>query len=252
MRAPTSPRHTSSRSWASPASASPGSPGSSRSTSTEWPRSCSGTAVAASPTARASPTGRWPRWCACGPGSWRERSPNPRARSCARPSRATWRIRTSGSGSSRDLQCCSRSKRPAKETRPISSPAGGSSERLADRDRSFSSSRTCSGRRAAARSSSVLARLVAEPPALRARPRTTGARRAASQVGEARATRRPCSEPLAEDAMRAPPRNFVPGLPDDIGRQVLDRAEGIRSTRSRRSGCFSTADCSSERGHGTR
>ncbi len=34
-------------------------------------------------------------------------------------------------------------------------------------------------------------------------------------------------EPLAEAAMRELLEGFVPGLPDEIGRQVLDRAEGI-------------------------
>ena len=52
---------------ASPGSASRDSRGSSTSTSTGSPRTCGGTAAAASPTARASPTGRSPRWCACAP-----------------------------------------------------------------------------------------------------------------------------------------------------------------------------------------
>ena len=67
-------RAASSRSSASPASASRAWPGSSRSTSTGSPATSGGTAAAASPTATASRTGRSPRWCACAPGSPRTRS----------------------------------------------------------------------------------------------------------------------------------------------------------------------------------
>ena len=58
-----------SRSSARPASASPGSPGSSRSTSTAWSTTPTGTRAAPRPTARGSATGRWPRWSAAARGS---------------------------------------------------------------------------------------------------------------------------------------------------------------------------------------
>ena len=66
-----------------------------------------GTAAAASPTARASPTGRWRRWCACARGSPRTRTPasalaklhDARASTCSTP--------TSERSSSRALPTCS-------------------------------------------------------------------------------------------------------------------------------------------------
>ena len=77
--APTRAGRTSSRSPASPGSASRGWAGSSTSTSTGSPRRRTGTAAAVSPTARASPTGRSPTWCGCARGSSRTRSPAPRS-----------------------------------------------------------------------------------------------------------------------------------------------------------------------------
>ena len=71
-------RRTSSRSPASPASASRVSRGSSTSTSTGSSSTSTGTAAAACRTARASRTGRSPTWCGCAAGSARTSRPTRR------------------------------------------------------------------------------------------------------------------------------------------------------------------------------
>ena len=102
--------------------------GSSRSTSTAWPRTSGGTVAAASPTARASPTGRWRRWCGCAAGSPRTRRRPRRSRSSAR--RSSEHIpdpeeRALGRAAARPPARPRGAARPA--TRRISSPPGGSS-----------------------------------------------------------------------------------------------------------------------------
>ena len=43
-------------------------------------------------------------------------------------------------------------------------------------------------------------------------------------------------EPLAQPAMEQILDGLVPGLPDELRTQILERAEGVRCTRSRQYG----------------
>ena len=86
-----------------------------------------GTAGAASPTARASPTGRSRTWCGCARGSPRTRSRARRWPSSPRSSRSTSPTRRSAASSSRGSRTCSASRRAAATSGRISSPRGGSS-----------------------------------------------------------------------------------------------------------------------------
>jgi class 3 adenylate cyclase len=51
-------------------------------------------------------------------------------------------------------------------------------------------------------------------------------------------------EPLSRTSMRELLDGFVQGLPNNMAEKVLDRAEGVPSTPSRRYGCWSTGACS--------
>ena len=85
------------------------------------------------------------------------------------------------------------------------------------------------GRRRPARLHRVPARVVAQPPALRARARAARARRAPPDLG---AGGRNCDDALARAARRrrrwtSCSTGFVPGLPDELRAQILARAEGV-------------------------
>ena len=106
-----------------------------------------GTAAAASPTARASPTGRSPTWCGCAAGSRRTRRTPRRVRSCARRSRSTSPTRRSARSSSRGWRSSSGSTE-AESARPAGPLRGLAAVLRAARRgriRRCSCSRTCSG-----------------------------------------------------------------------------------------------------------
>ena len=94
--------------------------------------------------------------------------------------------------------------------------------------RSSSSSRTCSGRTRPARLSRVPPRLVAQPPALRGRARAPGAGSSGTRTGEPDSAATKLSlEPLSRRRDGRAPRRPRPRPPDELRRQVLDRAEGV-------------------------
>ena len=85
------------------------------------------------------------------------------------------------------------------------------------------------GRRRAPRLRRVPARVVAQPPDLRARAGAARAGRAPARLrGAAAATpRRSSLEPLVRQAMEELLDGFVPGLPEELRAQILGRAEGV-------------------------
>ncbi len=123
-------------------SASRASRGSSRSTSTAWPTTSTGTAGGRPPTARASPSGRWARWFANGRGcaSWTmSRQPGPRS---TRWSPSGCPTPVSANGSRARCWHCSGSSRGWPPT-SCSAPGALSSSASPSRERSCSCSRTC-------------------------------------------------------------------------------------------------------------
>ena len=117
----------------------------------------SGTAGAASPTARASRTGRSPRWSACARGSSRARSPSAARAKLQRDVVEQYVADAGGAGVDRAAARAPARARgaDARPTARTSSPPGGcSSSGWPSRARSCSSSRTCTGRTRACSSSS--------------------------------------------------------------------------------------------------
>ena len=206
-----------------------------------------GTAAAASPTARASPTGRSPRWCGCAAGIAEDEEPDsaraklardargaPRRPGRARVGRAAPRAPARPRGAAR--------RRPAGPLRRLAAVLRAA--RRASTRRS-SSSRTCSGRTtSAARLRRVPARLVAQPPALRAHARPARARRAPAGLGRGAAE---LHAALPRAALRArrwtrSSTGSFPGLPASLrDADPRARARASRSTRWRPCGCCSTA-----------
>ena len=157
-------------------------------------RPCTGTAAAASPTARASPTGRSPTWCGCAAGSPRTRRRPGARRSSARRSTSTSRdaderafveprarapARAGGAARRSNATTCSR-------------PGGSSSSGWPTATRRCSCSRTCSGptRRCWTSSSTCSTGRATAPCSCHARP--PRAARAPADVG-----RRPAQLHLA-------------------------------------------------------
>ena len=226
-------RRTSSRSPASPASASRGSPGSSTSTSTASPTTSAGTAAAASPTARASPTGRSPTWCACAAESPRTRTPaSARCEAATRRSRSTSSTPRSAPGSSRGSRTCSGSA-SATAARPArtSSPPGASSSSaspsryptvLVFEDMQWADASLLDF-------VEYLLEWSRQPPDLRAHARAAGARRAAADLGR-RAAQLHVALPRAarrRRRWRSCWPGSCPGLPDDVRDRSSRRAEGV-------------------------
>ena len=179
------PRRISSRWWASAASASPASRGSSRSTSTGWRRTSGGTAAAASPTVRESRSGRSPRWCACARGSSRTRT----------PSRASAKLRAAVEhahprseraalrGAAPRASSRSRGARRARPGEPLRRLAAPLRAHVRGASGRFSSSRTSTGPTRAPRLRRVPRRLGAGPPDLHPHAGPPGACRPATDLG---------------------------------------------------------------------
>ena len=252
---PTSARRTSSRSPASPGSASRGSAGSSTSTSTGSPRPSGGTAAAASPTARASPTGRSPRWCACAAGSPRTRTRRPAPRSSA---------------ATLDEHVLDADERAFVEPRlaQLLGLEAGRAGRAAAAVRGVAALLRAHGRhepgrarvrgpavggREPARLRRVPARVVAQPPDLRASRSRAPSCRAAADLGRRpaqrsrRSTSSRCRRRDGGAARRA--RARAARRPRASRSSRAPRAS--RSTRSRRCACCSTAACSPRTGAST-
>ena len=191
-----------------------------------------GIAAAASPTARASPTGLSPTWCGCAAGSSRTRSPRSapqQARGHAR--RSTSSTPTSARSSSRDSPSCSGSGARGGATGRTSSPPGASSSSGWPRSRPDGARLRgpAVGRLEPARLRRAPARLVAQPPALRAHARPAGAASTAARRG----ARAPQLQHRCTSSRSRPRRwrqlldGLVPGLPAELREQILARAEGV-------------------------
>ena len=153
-----------------------------------------------------------------------------RSPSCARRSSSTSPTRRSVPGSSPASPTCSASRRASPATRRTCSPPGGSCSSASRRSiRSCSSSRTCSGPTPGCSTSSTTCstgrgttRSSCSRSPGRSWPRST--RRGAP--GSARSPRSTSSRCRAR-RWRALLAGLVPGLPEELRNQILERAEGI-------------------------
>ena len=233
------------------ASASRGWRGSSRSTSTASLRTRSGTAAAASRTARASRTGRWPRWCACAAASLEdedaaiagekltltleEHLPDAEERAWVRPRLAHLLGLEDGLP-----------RRRGEPLLGLADPLRAARREVPDgpalRGRAV-------GRRRPARLHRVPARLVAQPAALRVRARPARVRREAPDLG--RQARLHAALPRAAAGRRrwtsCSPASY-PACRTSCASACSSAPRACRSTPSRRSACCSTAACSTRDG----
>ena len=217
------------------------------------PTPSTGTAGAASPTARASRTGRSRTWCACAAASPRRRNRASALLEAATPrSRSTSSTPRSGASSSPASRTCSgsRSTRPRDQRGPLRRLAlffERLAETLSDRARLRGHA---VGGREPARLRRVPARLVAQltrsssltlarPELLERRPTWGAGQRNFTSL---------YLEPLSRhgDGASFSPGS-CPGLPDELATRSSRAPKASRSTRSRPCGCCSTAACSCRR-----
>ena len=177
-------------------------------------------------------TGRSPRWCGCAPASPRTRSRRRRARSSARrSSEHVLDARGAALASSRASRTCSGSRSaPPRDRRTSSRPGGCSSSGWPTLARRARLRGHAVGGRGAARLHRVPARVVAQPPALRAHARAGPSCSSAARPGaRASATSRSLYlEPLlARGDGGAARRASSRACPTTLRDQILDRAEGV-------------------------
>ena len=213
----------------------------------------SGTAAAASPTARASPTGRWPTWCGCAAGSPRTRSRRRRSAKLQRHARGAHpRCRGARASSSLGWPTCSGSPRAqARDQRgPVRRLAPVLRAARRRRIRRCSPSRTCSGRTRAlldfiehlldwSRNHPLFVLTLARPELRERRPTWGAGQRSFTSL---------YLEPLPQRAMDDLLDRPRPGPARRTSATRSSRApRASRCTRSRRCGCCSTAACSCRR-----
>ena len=189
--------------------------------------------------------GARPRWCACAPDRRGRGAASRRARSCARRRRA--RGRRPRSALHRAAARAAARARGGRAGRPEDLFAAWRLlfERLADRARWCSSSRTCSGRtRACSTSSSTCSsgrRNIRSSSSRWPGPSCTSAGHAGAPGARLHV---PLPRAARRRAMAALLDGLVPGLPEQLREQISRGPRGCRCTPSRRCGCCSTAGCS--------